>query len=270
MTFQLLALAVVLCAAIMQLSLEHFGRDRVSRRRLYAVYTLFGLIVAGALANGLATWHTHRTAEADRLRLERAAAEREERAQAERRAITAEVQALVALARERDPGLTEAEALHEVSAEVRRLRQQSAQLQQELRGIEKYSRVAKYNVLGFTGIAGPGLEELSPIAAALDGAYIQERTSGEPRYRARCDGSALARFAAVARDHPDFPFSHWALAQCLRQADDPRWRAHAERAMAILRHTTRLAERSPHHDQARRQLEALLAETAPAREPPSD
>ena len=70
----------------------------------------------------------------------------------------------------------------------------------------------------------------------------------------------LARFEIVTREFPDFPFSYWALAKCLKHTGDPQWLAYGERAMSIFQHTTQISERSPHHDQARKQMEELLNE----------
>ena len=86
-----------------------------------------------------------------------------------------------------------------------------------------------------------------------------EKETG-PDYYPRCDAQGLAHFATVAKEFPDFLFSYWALAKCLKKMGNPQWRSHAERAMTILARTTRIGERSPHHDQARKQVEQLLIE----------
>ena len=60
-------------------------------------------------------------------------------------------------------------------------------------------------------------------------------------HTARCDQAALGKFSGVARKYPTFPFAHYALAVCALGNEDPTWRQHAERALAILEHTTQIA-----------------------------
>ena len=78
-------------------------------------------------------------------------------------------------------------------------------------------------------------------------------------HAARCDQAALGKFSGVARKHPTFPFAHYALAICALSNEDPTWRQHAERALAILEHTTQIAGRAGAHDQAYEFLLARLA-----------
>ena len=256
----LVGLFLVLGAAVVQLCLEHFWRERPARLRRQWAYILGLLVIVGAMANELDTRQRQAEERKGRERVEQIANAREQQARRERQEISANIQGVVALARERDPGLTEQEALRTITTEVRTLRERTGQLEHELQGLRRYSKVAKYSALGLTGIAGSGLKENSPIARALEGAYIKMDGEAGPNYYPRCDAQGLSRFTNVARQFPDFPFSHWALAKCLKKVGNPQWRAHAERAMTIFEHTTRIGERSPHHDQARKQIEELLAE----------
>lgn len=256
MTLQLVALAVVLVAALVQLSLDHFWRERPESQRRHWARVLFWLIAVGALMNGVGMWLAHSSARDEQIRIERSAKAREMQAQRERQAISTQIQTLVTLAREHDPDLTEEEALRTITNEVLALRQRASQLEHDLSGLQRYTTVARYDVLGLTGIAGAGLKENSPIARALEGAYVKEGN----KYFPRCDSQGISQFASVARDHPNFPFSYWALALCLRDAGDPQWRIHADRAISIFEHTTKIDGHNPQHDQAKRQLDALIAE----------
>lgn len=258
-SIELLALIAVLIVALVQLLLEFFWKGRPENLRRRWAYILVGLVIAGAIANGVGAWQTRVDESQERERTERVAMDREQQAQKERQAISEKIQNLVTLARERDPDLTELEALRAITSEIRSLRERTSQLHQELEGLRRYSKVAKYNALGLTGIAGEGLKENSPIARALEGAYTEVKKDSGPEYFPRCDEQGLSRFANVAKEFPDYPFSYWALAKCLKPIGSPHWRAYAERAMAILEHTTRVSERSPHHDQARKQMEELLS-----------
>lgn len=257
---ELIALVVVLSAALVQLFLQYFYREVPTRSRRRWTYILVVLVIAGAIANGIGSWRTHVDQKEARERIERAASEREQQARKQRQEISEDIQELVTLARERDPSLSEQQAIRVITAEVRMLRERTSRLANELQGLRRYSKMAKYSALGLTGIAGEGLKENSPIARALQGAYIKVENESGPSYYPRCDAQGLARFEAVTRKFPDFPFSHWALAKCLKQTGDPQWRNFAERAMAIFEHTTRISDRSPHHDQARKQIEQLLTE----------
>ena len=256
----LIGLAVVLGAAVVQLCLEHFWRERPARLRRRWAYILGLLVIAGAIANEIDTRQRQAEEREERERIEFAATAREQQARVERQEISANIRDLVTLARERDPGLSETEALRTILTELRTLRERTAQHERELQGVRQYSEIAKLNVLGLSGRAGAGLKEDSPIARALEGAYIKVESETGPEYHPRCDAEGLARFANVTRGFPDFPFSYWALAKCLKGASNPQWRFFAERAMSILEHTTRIGGRNQNHDQARHQMEQLLAE----------
>lgn len=257
-SIELIALVVVLTAALVQLFLQYFCHEVPTKSRRRWTYVLVVLVIAAAMANGIGSWRTHVDQSETRERIELAAKEREQQARKERQEISEEIRELVTLARERDPDLSEQQAIRMITAEVRSLRAKTSQLAHELQGLRRYSKVAKYSALGLTGIAGQGLKENSPIALALHGAYIKVEKEGGPDYYPRCDAQGLARFEAVTKNFPDFPFSHWALAKCLKQIGNPQWRKYAERAMEIFEHTTRISDRSPHHDQAREQIEQLL------------
>ena len=164
---------------------------------------------------------------------------------------TAEV---VALMRERDPGLTEQEALDRIGEEIRELRERSADLEDQLTGLKMYSDVAELNVLGDPGTAGSGLRYSSALTRALEGSWGER--DGQ-LYR-RCDQTSLAKFSAVAGSHPTFPFAHSALANCAVEASADGWRQHAERALEILRHTTQIAGHHRHHDEVYEHLRSRL------------
>ena len=164
----------------------------------------------------------------------------------------------VALMRERDPSLTQQEALARIVEELRELRERSADHEDQLTGLKSYGDMARLNPAGLTGIARPGsgLSESSDLSRALEGAWDVD---DDDVHAARCDQAALGKFSGVARKHPTFPFAHYALAICALSNEDPTWRQHAERALAILEHTTQIAGRAGAHDQAYEFLLARLA-----------
>ena len=260
LSIETIGLLVIVIAALIQICLDYFWGERPDRIRRRWACILFVLVLAGAVTNHIGNRISQADEREERERIERAANKQEKQATEERKEISASIKGLVALARERNPDLTEQEALRTITTEVSTLRERTSQLEHEVQGLRQYTKVAKYNVLGLTGIAGEGLKENSAINKALEGAYIKKETQSGPEYYPRCDAHGLDRFINVVRKFPDFPFSYWALAKCLKQMGDPRWRAYGKRAMSIFQHTTRIGERSPHHDQAQKQLEEMFAE----------
>ena len=164
---------------------------------------------------------------------------------------TAEV---VALMRERDPGLTEPEALDRVADELR-------ELEDQLTGLRMYGDVSELDVLGAPFIAGEGISVTSPLMQALEGTW----DISDSRISPHCDQTALAKFSAVTENHPSFPFAHYALSDCAFGAGDNTWREHADRALEILRHTTEIAGHHSHHTAVYRYLRSRLEQPEPGR-----
>ena len=258
--FGLIGLVIVLIGTLIQLYLNYFLRDRPAALQQRWAWRLAVVTCLVAVATGIGFWQTHVEDRGEVDRVERAAQERGQQAQKERQAISIKIQDLVTLARDRDPSLTELEALHTVSTELRNLRENAFQLEDELHGLRRYMHFAEFNAFGLTGKAGKGLKETGRIARALEGAYDENEDDNGPNYSPRCDAEGINMFANVVRDFPDFPFSHWALTMCLGKQGNPQWRTHAERAKEILEHTTQIAKHHPHHDEALQQIERLLAE----------
>ena len=164
----------------------------------------------------------------------------------------------VALMRERDPRLTQQEALARIVEELREMRERFADHEDQLTGLKSYGDMAQLNPAGLTGKVRPGsgLSESSDLARALEGAWDVD---DDDVHTARCDQAALGKFSDVTRKHPTFPFAHYALAICALGNEDPTWRQHTERALAILEHTTQIAGRPGAHAQAYEFLLARLA-----------
>ena len=193
------------------------------------------------MPEGRLTWHSHGRQQMHQERIAR---------------IDQGVQELVDLARERDPGLTEQEALNEVIVELRALRKRTSVNQAELQGLKRYRVVAELNGFGLSGRVGPGsgLSETSAISLALEQAYDRKEDGGQVTFLPRCDSTGRTAFQKAATLNPDFPFAHWALALCAQQHGDPSWRSHAQRAVTILEHTTQIVGHHAHHDQVLEQL----------------
>ena len=243
---------IILTAALLRLGLDNRWRDRRTLQRRIVLRVLVGVMFAGTALIEMGLVYDYITDQKER----EYTAERALKAQEERRQLSTSVAELVTLARQRDPSLTEQQALSEITVEVRSLRQQAVQLKSELGGLKRYSSVSKLNARGLTGIAGVGLKESSALSRALEGAYLER----EGKLYPRCDVEGIAQFAKVAREHPSFPFAHWALAVCQRHAGNSEWRRHANRAVEVLNHTIELDGHHSHQDQIYQELRQLLRE----------
>ena len=243
LVFQLVASVVILVAAVLQLPMVS-GREQLDERQRRRRFLLVGLLILGGVGNGIAAVLTH---------LEDA--KQREQAQLERKEISDLIQVLAG-----QSGLTDSQVLVEAAQELRMLRVDVAGMEEELEGLTRYSQVAEYDIFGLRGLAGPGsgLRENSPIADALEGAWQERETENGPKYFARCDEQSLKQFEHVTDIYPDFPFTYYALAVCLAQEGNARWRDHAERAVEIFQHTTQIAGHRAQHHEAQQELLRLL------------
>ena len=182
-------------------------------------------------------------------------------ARLERQNIAGSVQQVIDYMLELDPSLTDQQAIDRMVAEFQDLRDLSADLEDQLAGLRRYSDIAELNAWGDPGLYGPGsgLRYSSALTRALEGAW-EER---DDRRYPRCDPTSLAKFSAVAESRPTFPFAHYALSECAFEAGDDTWRQFAERALEILRHTTQFAGHHSHHDEVYRILRRRLDEPHP-------
>ena len=146
---------------------------------------------------------------------------------------------VVACVRERDPGLTEHEALDRV---IDAWRARAADREGPLTGRPMYRAVSTLGVWGASGTAGPGLREKSPLMRALEGTWDDRDGSRD----VRCDPTALATVSAAAECPPSCPLTHDARAACAFRAGDDAWRQHVDRALEILSHPTRIAGHHRH------------------------
>ena len=110
----------------------------------------------------------------------------------------------VALMRERDPSLTQQEALARIVEELRELRERSADHEDQLTGLKSYGDMARLNPAGLTGIARPGsgLSESSDLSRALEGAWDVD---DDNVHAARCDQAALGKFSGRGQEASHFP-----------------------------------------------------------------
>jgi len=124
----------------------------------------------------------------------------------------------------------------------------------ELNSIRRYTQVSKLNIIGTTGTVLPPLTEETGISRMLKGTFTIANDSASWS----CDAVTTAKFQEVIAKFPDFPFTYYALATCLRQRGDGSWKRYATKAIEILKNTTKIDGHHPSHDQALRELEQAL------------
>ena len=239
----LTANGLVLLIAVIGWGLENRWHDQRTKTRRRWARVLILLLIAASLVDGSLTLHKH-------------GQEQEERERAER--IDQGVQTLVKLARERDPTLTEQEALKEVGAEIQVLRGRTSELERELEGVKRYGSVALLNMVGTSGKAGEGLTEENSVLPELENAFNHEQRDGKTHVSLRCDEAATEIFRRAIEVNPDFPFSHFALAICTEQRGEEGWQGYAEKAVEIFEHTTEIAGHHENHDWALNGLREIL------------
>ncbi|MBI2182284.1 MAG: hypothetical protein HYU31_15880, partial [Deltaproteobacteria bacterium] len=112
----------------------------------------------------------------------------------------------------------------------------------------------KLNIIGTTGTVAPPLKEETNISRMLEGTF----TVANDRASYPCNPSTIAKFQEVIAKVPDFPFSYYAMASCLRQRGDSSWKGYAMKAVDILENTTIIDGHHPSHDQVLRELNLAL------------
>jgi len=145
------------------------------------------------------------------------------------------------------PQLDTETALAKLAAEVDLQRK-------ELNTIRRYTQVSKLNIIGTTGTVRPPLTEETDISRLLEGTF----TISNNQASYSCNAATIAKFQEVITRFPDFPFSYYALASCLRLRSDASWKGLARKALGILKNTTTIDGHHPSHDQVLRELEQTL------------
>jgi hypothetical protein len=142
----------------------------------------------------------------------------------------------------------------ETEAALAKLAQEVELQRKTLNVIQRYTQISKLNVIGTTGTVAPPLKEETGVSRMLEGTFtvVNDRASYS------CDSNAIAKFQEVIAKVPDFPFSYYAMAFCLRQRGDTSWKDYAMKAVDILENTTTMDGHHPSHDQILRELKLAL------------
>ena len=238
------ATAIMFVSAVIAWGLEYRWQTHPRRTQQRWAHALMLLLVAGSALDCAVTVHAH-------------GQEWEEQERSAR--IEEGVQELVKLARERDPNLTEQEALREIIGEIQALRERTTELEHDLEARKNYSKVAELDACGILRVEKLGLTRTTAISRIVTSTHTCKKVGGEVVVRINCDEQGMAAFQKAAEIEPDFPFSYWAQAVCGEQAGDKEWPTHAEGAVTILEHTTDIPGHHEHHDKALEQLRQLLA-----------
>ena len=172
LVLKLVGPAIPVMVALIQLGREGGWLGSGRLRGKTWTFALIGTIILGGIFNSGMTWQTHRDEVKERQTSEKAALEREQQAQKERREIADVIRKVeIALGREHDPKLSVQEALGRIGKEVHNLMEQASTLESELEGLRKYGDVAKMDAMGLPVKAGKGIEVTTPVSRTLEGAY---------------------------------------------------------------------------------------------------
>jgi len=127
-------------------------------------------------------------------------------------------------------------------------------LKEQVSALRDYAEVARWDFRGDRSLGG-GAKVPSPIAGWAE-AYIVEH--GDDRVVWKCNPHALECYRRMTIKHPRYPFAYYFLAKCLRELREDAWRDYAEEGICILEKTTKIPGHDPGHDDALRELRALL------------
>jgi hypothetical protein len=152
------------------------------------------------------------------------------------------------MAKQRFPFVQQDEAL-------KKLADQMISQRAQLHAISHYSSIAKLNMIGLTGTVKPPLEEETDIHKMLAGTY----TIVNDRATVSCDATSIQKLKQVTTTYPDFPFSYYFLARCLKQSGSVDWKRYAAQAVEILKYTTMIDAHHRNHDDILRELKEDLA-----------
>jgi hypothetical protein len=150
------------------------------------------------------------------------------------------------------------QTVQRLQSEIASAQQKQTEAERSLDALQNYAVVASLNPYGLKGIAGAGLkEEPSPLSKALEGTWIKS----DDKITISCDDSSLEKFRRVMTSDPQFPFTYYGLAVCLRDRGESSWRGYAEKAVEILKITTSLEAHHPIHDKVLAHLREILSES---------
>jgi hypothetical protein len=118
-------------------------------------------------------------------------------------------------------------------------------LQEEIERVKKYAYVSTLTLNGMV-YTGGDVKMPTEISVSIEGTWQEV---GPDTFRPVCESAALERNRLATIQFPDFPFSYYALAYCMKRSGDPGWRAYAEKAVAIFEQTTKITGYQKSHEQ---------------------
>ena len=151
--------------------------------------------------------------------------------------------------------------MDEVLSDTRELRATAAQNnrqlvadQQEIAATRRYSYIATLTFDGTPYVKGD-IKITNEISQEVEGTWFEPT---ENHFRPVCSAAALQKSRDAIRLFPDFPFTYYALAYCLREGSVADWRSYAEKAIAIFEQTTSIGGHNQNHDECLACLRQLL------------
>jgi hypothetical protein len=138
------------------------------------------------------------------------------------------------------------------------LKKEMALQRKELNDFQEYTEVSKLNIVGTTGNFFPPLVEETEISRILEGSFRIHDVDGVNHATTLCTAAAVEKYQTVIQSYPKFPFSYYSLAFCLKAQGDHLWTDYANKAMEILRITTKIGGHHSSHDLILRELEQVM------------
>jgi len=112
--------------------------------------------------------------------------------------------------------------------------------------LEKYSQIAKMGPQGSDIIAGRYLSFTSGLPGALEGTYIL----GATKFTYICTEESINKMIEVTKNYPDFPFSYFGIATCIKDQGKDGWTKYAKKSIEIFEETTKIEDHNLAHDEA--------------------
>lgn len=125
-----------------------------------------------------------------------------------------------------------------------------------LENTKRFSAIANYGFYGGPIFYGPGLSGGDDLYTRLKDTYYVE----DGKFYYHCGEPSETTYRQLIQDYPDFPFTYYALADCLKRRGDPGWVEYAKQAIKILDVTTSIGEHKKEHDEVKEVLTDYLKE----------
>lgn len=124
----------------------------------------------------------------------------------------------------------------------------------DLDTIRQFTRVAELDARGLTGKYAAPLIERTDQSLLLEGTFRVV----DNKLMYLCDERSMGKFNQLTQQSPNYPFSYFAIASCLRTENDNEWKKYAEAAYERFSKSTTIEGHHSSHDEALQQVKKWL------------